>query len=177
MDVPEVAPAVLGEIITMAVAPVFLISALIVLLGLLSSRSMRIIDSIFELAGERALSPHDPLLALQKRRLRHISLAFREAVIATAMVCLVVLLLFLNVMVAMDLAPLCELSLHCSNAAGDPRIDHALPRTAAGPGCSTPTPAWGLLSQSGASRITSDVVQLISDASIQVDCHGLRSWG
>jgi hypothetical protein len=106
MDVPEVAPAVLGEIITMAVAPVFLISALIVLLGLLSSRSMRIIDSIFELAGERALSPHDPLLALQKRRLRHISLAFREAVIATAMVCLVVLLLFLNVMVAMDLAPL-----------------------------------------------------------------------
>ena len=75
MDVPEVAPAVLGEIITMAVAPVFLISALIVLLGLLSSRSMRIIDSIFELAGERALSPHDPLLALQKRRLRHISLA------------------------------------------------------------------------------------------------------
>ena len=106
MDVPEVAPAVLGEIITMAVAPVFLISALIVLLGLLSSRSMRIIDSIFELAGERALSPQDPLLALQKRRLRHISLAFREAVIATAMVCLVVLLLFLNVMVAMDLAPL-----------------------------------------------------------------------
>ena len=106
MDVPEVAPAVLGEIITMAVAPVFLISALIVLLGLLSSRSMRIIDSIFELAGDRALSPQDPLLALQKRRLRHISLAFREAVIATAMVCLVVLLLFLNVMVAMDLAPL-----------------------------------------------------------------------
>ena len=106
MDVPEVAPAVLGEIITMAVAPVFLISALIVFLGLLSSRSMRIIDSIFELAGDRALSPQDPLLALQKRRLRHISLAFREAVIATAMVCLVVLLLFLNVMVAMDLAPL-----------------------------------------------------------------------
>jgi hypothetical protein len=75
MDVPEVAPAVLGEIITMAVAPVFLISALIVLLGLLRSRSMRIIDSIFELARDRALSPHDPLLALQKRRLRHISLA------------------------------------------------------------------------------------------------------
>ena len=64
MDVPEVAPAVLGEIITMAVAPVFLISALIVFLGLLSSRSMRIIDSIFELTGGMALSPHDPLLAL-----------------------------------------------------------------------------------------------------------------
>ena len=42
MSVPQVAPAVLGNIVTMAVAPVFLISALFVFLGLLSSRLMHI---------------------------------------------------------------------------------------------------------------------------------------
>ena len=42
MRVPQVAPAILGDIVTMAVAPVFLISALFVFLGLLSSSSMHI---------------------------------------------------------------------------------------------------------------------------------------
>ena len=104
MSVAQVAPAVLGDIVTMAVAPVFLISALFVFLGLLSSRSMRIVDNILELTDINSTVQNDALITLQKRRLRKMSLAFREVALATCLVCLVVLLLFLNVIVAMDLA-------------------------------------------------------------------------
>ena len=45
MSSPQVAPQTLGEIITMAVAPVFLISSLIAYLGVLSARSTRIVDN------------------------------------------------------------------------------------------------------------------------------------
>ena len=54
MSSPQVAPQTLGEIITMAVAPVFLISSLIAYLGVLSARSTRIVDNLLVLQASDA---------------------------------------------------------------------------------------------------------------------------
>ena len=98
MSSPQVAPQTLGEIITMAVAPVFLISSLIAYLGVLSARSTRIVDNLLVLQVSEA-----ELINLQKQRMRCIALAFREVAIAAALVCGVVICLFLNVSQRMDL--------------------------------------------------------------------------
>ena len=82
MSSPQVAPQTLGEIITMAVAPVFLISSLIAYLGVLSARSTRIVDNLLVLQASDA-----ELIGLQKQRMRCIALAFREVAIAAALVC------------------------------------------------------------------------------------------
>ncbi|MDA7986346.1 MAG: DUF2721 domain-containing protein [Synechococcus sp. H1_metabat_bins_2.tsv.006] len=98
MSSPQLAPQTLGEIITMAVAPVFLISSLIAYLGVLSARSTRIVDNLLVLQASDA-----ELISLQKQRMRCIALAFREVAIAAALVCGVVICLFLNVSQRMDL--------------------------------------------------------------------------
>ena len=98
MNSPSLAPQLLGEIITMAVAPVFLISSLIAYLGVLSARSTRIVDNLLMLEANEV-----ELISLQKQRLRCISLAFQEVAIAAALVCGVVICLFLNVSQRMDL--------------------------------------------------------------------------
>jgi|GEM_PF-1980984 len=98
MSSPQVAPQTLGDIITMAVAPVFLISSLIAYLGVLSARSTRIVDNLLVLQASEA-----ELISLQKQRMRCIALAFREVAIAAALVCGVVICLFLNVSQRMDL--------------------------------------------------------------------------
>ena len=98
MSSPQLAPQTLGEIITMAVAPVFLISSLIAYLGVLSARSTRIVDNLLVLQASDA-----ELIGLQKQRMRCIALAFREVAIAAALVCGVVICLFLNVSQRMDL--------------------------------------------------------------------------
>ena len=54
MSSPQVAPQTLGDIITMAVAPVFLISSLIAYLGVLSARSTRIVDNLLVLQASEA---------------------------------------------------------------------------------------------------------------------------
>ena len=65
MNSPSLAPQLLGEIITMAVAPVFLISSLIAYLGVLSARSTRIVDNLLMLEANEV-----ELISLQKQRLR-----------------------------------------------------------------------------------------------------------
>ena len=70
MSSPQLAPQTLGEIITMAVAPVFLISSLIAYLGVLSARSTRIVDNLLVLQASDA-----ELIGLQKQRMRCIALA------------------------------------------------------------------------------------------------------
>ena len=104
MGMPPVAPDVLGNIISMAVAPVFLISSLFVYLGLLSGRAQQISLNLLDLLEPEIRVQYTTLINLQRKRLRRISLAFREVTIANCMVCIVVLLLFVNVMVRLDLA-------------------------------------------------------------------------
>lgn len=104
MGMPPVAPDVLGSIISMAVAPVFLISSLFVYLGLLSGRANQISLQLIELLEPEIRVQNTPLIKLQQKRLQRISLAFREVTIANCMVSVVVLLLFVNVLVRLDLA-------------------------------------------------------------------------
>ena len=99
MNSPHLAPQDLGEIISMAVAPVFLISSLIAYLGVLSARSTRIVDNLLILNANE-----EELISLQKQRLRCIAMAFREVTIAATLVCGVVICLFVNVGLRQDLS-------------------------------------------------------------------------
>ncbi|ANQ85796.1 DUF2721 domain-containing protein [Azoarcus olearius] len=97
--------------IQLAVAPVFLLTAIATLINVLSGRLSRIVDRRRVLNGRLAdPKPHEPIaddveeLGLLERRARLIYHAMFFAVLAALLVCLVVAVAFLGAMVTLNVA-------------------------------------------------------------------------
>ncbi|THF59439.1 DUF2721 domain-containing protein [Pseudothauera rhizosphaerae] len=97
--------------IQLAVAPVFLLTAIATLINVLSGRLSRIVDRRRVLNGRlAAAAPEEPVddveeLALLHRRGRHIYHAMFFAVLGALLVCLVVAVAFLGTVVSFSVAP------------------------------------------------------------------------
>jgi hypothetical protein len=102
---PDALLAELVRTIQLAVAPVFLLTALSTLLGVLSTRVARIVDRARELSGrkvevfhEEALKEHnDELLILAKRR-GLVNYAITSATVAALQVCILIAVAFIGFM-------------------------------------------------------------------------------
>jgi hypothetical protein len=94
----------LARTIQLAVAPVFLLTALGTLLNLLSSRIARIVDRARVLSGrtlegdEAARAEHNAEIALLSRRRWLMNYAFTSAVLAALQVCLLICVAFVGFM-------------------------------------------------------------------------------
>jgi hypothetical protein len=95
----------LARTIQLAVAPVFLLTALGTLLSVLSTRLGRIVDRARDLSGRHfepaqttELDEHNEELATLRRRRRLINYALTCATVAALQVCLVIFLAFLGFM-------------------------------------------------------------------------------
>jgi hypothetical protein len=105
-------PAVdVAHVIQSALAPVFLISGVGVMLGVLINRLARIVDRARVWEAEAAKEPHraqdlDERLQVLARRARYISAAITMSAISALLVALVVVALFANAFLAVNLAAL-----------------------------------------------------------------------
>ena len=100
-----------AHVIQSALAPVFLISGVGVMLGVLINRLARIVDRARAWEAEAANAPHragdfDERLAVLARRSRYISAAITMCAISALLVALVVVALFANAFLAANLAAL-----------------------------------------------------------------------
>ena len=100
-----------AHVIQSALAPVFLISGVGVMLGVLINRLARIVDRARAWEAEAAREPHraqdfDERLQVLARRSRYISSAITMCAISALLVALVVVALFANAFLAANLAAL-----------------------------------------------------------------------
>jgi hypothetical protein len=100
-----------AHVIQSALAPVFLISGVGVMLGVLINRLARIVDRARAWEAEAAQEPHraedlDERLEVLARRSRYISAAITMCAISALLVALVVVALFANAFLAANLAAL-----------------------------------------------------------------------
>lgn len=95
--------------IQLAVAPVFLLSGIGVLLGVLTNRLARVIDRARKIEAEmgsldeQSRGERNTMLRTLARRARHINRAIAMSTVAALLVSLVVVLLFSSSLVSLDL--------------------------------------------------------------------------
>jgi len=107
MDLANTIPTV-AHAIQQSVAPVFLLTGVGSLLGVLTNRLSRIVDRYRSLIGlpDESQLRHSAEIALLKRRSRLIHLAIRFCTICALLICVVISLLFIAVELGSDLSPL-----------------------------------------------------------------------
>lgn len=100
----------IAHVIQLAVAPVFLLTAIAALITILNVRLGRIVDRMRILQRQPGTQPDDQAMEAKtelrflRRRIRIMYLAIFSAVVAALMVCLVVAGAFLGALLAVDLA-------------------------------------------------------------------------
>jgi hypothetical protein len=109
---PDVRISAIAHVIQLAIAPVFLLTGIASLLGVLTNRLARVIDRarlleghLPDLTGEYKLVVRDDL-GMLSRRARHINRAISLCTTAALLVCVVIAVLFVSAFLSQDLSRL-----------------------------------------------------------------------
>jgi hypothetical protein len=109
---PDVQISAIAHVIQLAIAPVFLLTGIASLLGVLTNRLARVIDRarlleghLPDLTGEFKLAAGGDLTMLS-RRARHINRAISLCTTAALLVCVVIAVLFVSAFLSQDLSQL-----------------------------------------------------------------------
>jgi hypothetical protein len=98
-------PESLAEVVRLAVAPVFLLTGIFSFLGVLSQRIVRLFDQLLKSTSEHVpTETSESIISLQKRRFLLINRAFVFATTAAALVCFVVMTLFVSVVSPLNIS-------------------------------------------------------------------------
>jgi len=107
---PDARISAIAHVIQLAIAPVFMLTGIASLLGVLTSRLARIIDRarrledrLIDVTGEHKHLMGSDLLMLS-RRARHINRAISLCTIAALLVCLMIAILFISAFFAPDVS-------------------------------------------------------------------------
>jgi hypothetical protein len=107
---PDARISAIAHVIQLAIAPVFLLTGIASLLGVLTSRLARVIDRarlleghLPDLTGEHKTLVHDDL-GMLSRRARHINRAISLCTTAALLVCVVIAVLFVSAFLPHDVS-------------------------------------------------------------------------